>query len=216
MKKIIGFSILLFLLIACKNEPKKALPYFGHYDLEYRTENGKEVIDTIFPKVPSFMFLNQDSAWVKKEDYDGKLLIVDFMFTHCPSICPPMTTNMNKLATDLKDLENEVQFISFTIDPDRDTPSRLREYMKEMNITAKNWTFLTGDEKRTYELAFDYFYVGVQRSDDPEEDFLHDDKFVLIDKEGYVRGFYSGLNQEHLEQVRKDVRKLLKVEYDYQ
>lgn len=137
------------------------------------------------------------------------------MFTHCPSICPTMTSNMKMLAESTADLNDQVQFISFTIDPDRDTPSEFRKYIKERDIVAKNWTFLTGDEQETYGLAFDYFYVGVQRSDDPEEDFLHDDKFVLVDKEGYVRGFYEGTKKEQMNLLEKDLRKLLKHEYDY-
>ncbi len=202
---------------SCDNQQTKerVLPIYGQYDVSYRTENGKEIADTIYPKVPSFKFLNQDSIWVHKEDFEGKLLIVDFMFTRCPSICPFMTSNMKALANNTKDLSDQIQFVSFTIDPERDSPSEFRKYIKEREITANNWSFLTGDEQETYGLAFDYFYVGVQRSDNPEEDFLHDDKFVLVDKEGYVRGFYEGTKKEQIKLLEKDLRKLLEHEYNY-
>lgn len=216
MRTIFLLSFVFLAISACMETKKeRILPILGHYDIEYKTVNGKEVADTVYPKVPSFKFLNQDSVWVKKEDFKGKLLIVDFMFTHCPTICPTMTANMKKLTENTKDLESQIQFVSFSIDPKRDSPSRFREYIKTMGITAKNWSFLTGDEQETYGLAFDYFYVGVQRSDNPEEDFLHDDKFVLVDKEGYVRGFYEGTQPDKVQILENDIRKLLKHEYNY-
>lgn len=215
MRTIFLLSFVLVISACSETKKDRILPILGHYDIEYKTVNGKEIADTVFPKVPSFKFLNQDSIWVKKEDFKGKLLIVDFMFTHCPTICPTMTANMKKLTENTKDLEDQIQFVSFSIDPKRDSPSRFRAYMKEMGITANNWSFLTGDEQETYGLAFDYFYVGVQRSDNPEEDFLHDDKFVLVDKEGYVRGFYEGTQPDKVQILENDIRKLLKHEYNY-
>lgn len=194
---------------------QKVLPVIGNYDLEYRKEGGKEIVDTIYPKVPSFQYLNQDSVMVKSSDLKGKVWIADFFFTKCPTICPPMTSQMKRLSILTRDLSDQVQFLSFSIDPDRDTPSRFREYMKEMGIEAKNWSFFTGDEMATYELAHDFFHVGAQRSEDAEGGFEHNDTFVLIDKEGYVRGLYEGTKTEEVDRLEKDLRKLLKYEYQY-
>lgn len=218
MKKII-FSIILTPLLASgflscsSNKKERVLPILGNYDVEYRQENGKEVADTIYPKVPSFRYLNQDSTWITKDTYKGKVLIVDFMFTHCPSICPSMTSNMKSLAEATQDLKDKVQFISFTIDPSRDTPSRFKEYIKERGIGNANWDFLTGQsELKTYDLALQYFHVGAQRSDNPEEEFLHDDKFVLVDPNGYVRGIYEGTQKAQVDVLEEDLRKLIKYE----
>lgn len=205
------------LLLGCDSGTKtstRVLPIIGNYDLDYRMEKGKEVVDTIFPKVPKFAYLDQDSVMVKSEDLKGKIWIADFFFTKCPTICPPMTSQMKRLSILTKDLENEVQFLSFTIDPDRDQPSRFREYIKEMGIEAKNWSFLTGNETATYELAHDFFHVGAQRSEDAEGGFEHNDTFVLIDKEGHVRGLYEGTKTEEVNRLEKDLRKLLKYEYN--
>lgn len=200
-------------LSCSSNKKERVLPILGNYDVEYRQENGKEVADTIYPKVPSFRYLNQDSTWITKDTYKGKVLIVDFMFTHCPSICPSMTSNMKSLAEATQDLKDKVQFISFTIDPSRDTPSRFKEYIKERGIGNANWDFLTGQsELKTYDLALQYFHVGAQRSDNPEEEFLHDDKFVLVDPNGYVRGIYEGTQKDQVDVLEEDLRKLIKYE----
>lgn len=200
-------------LSCSSNKKERVLPILGNYDVEYRQENGKEVADTIYPKVPSFRYLNQDSTWITKDTYKGKVLIVDFMFTHCPSICPSMTSNMKSLAEATQDLKDKVQFISFTIDPSRDTPSRFKEYIKERGIGNANWDFLTGQsELKTYDLALQYFHVGAQRSDNPEEEFLHDDKFVLVDPNGYVRGIYEGTQKAQVDVLEEDLRKLIKYE----
>lgn len=200
-------------LSCSSNKKERVLPILGNYDVEYRQENGKEVADTIYPKVPSFRYLNQDSTWITKDTYKGKVLVVDFMFTHCPSICPSMTSNMKSLAEATQDLKDKVQFISFTIDPSRDTPSRFKEYIKERGIGNANWDFLTGQsELKTYDLALQYFHVGAQRSDNPEEEFLHDDKFVLVDPNGYVRGIYEGTQKAQVDVLEEDLRKLIKYE----
>lgn len=217
MKKIFLSLIILSAFLSCTNRENtkpRVLPILGNYDIDYKTVKGKEIADTVYPEVPDFKYLNQDSAWVSKNDFKGKILIVDFMFTHCPDICPPMTSQMKRLSILTKDLSDQIQFISFTIDPERDTPFRFRQYIREMGIDAKNWSFLTGDETETYDLALQYFHVGAQRSYNPEEDFLHDDEFVLVDKEGHVRGLYAGTETEQIDKLHSDIRKLLKYEYN--
>lgn len=216
MIRLGSILVLFFFLISCSTstKSKRVLPLLGHYDIEYHIVNGKEIADTVYPTIPDFSYINQDSITVTKKDFKGKILIVDFMFTKCPDICPPMTSQMKRLATLTKDLSDHIQFVSFTIDPDRDTPARFREYIEEMGIEAKNWSFLCGDEIETYDLALQFFHVGAQRSTDPEEDFLHDDEFVLVDKEGHVRGLYGGTETDQVDQLHQDIRKLLEHEYN--
>lgn len=214
--KFIVLSLTAILLFSCNQSskiPPRALPIYGDYDITFHKVNGKDVPDTIFPKIPDFKYLNQDSTWIEKSDFHDKLLIVDFMFTHCPDICPTMTNNMKKLNLATNDLKDHLQFLSFSIDPKRDTPSRFKEYIKEHGIKATNWQFLTGDEAATFDLAMDFFKVGVEKSDDPSEGLLHSDHLVLVDTKGYVRGLYSGTQMSYIHQMEKDIRKLLKVEY---
>lgn len=212
---LVCLGITLFSCTESKcNEKTRVLPIVGNYDIEYKTVDGKEVGDTIYPKVPGFAYLNQDSVMVDSKSMKGKVWIADFFFTSCPTICPPMTSQMKRLNIMTKDLAKHVQFMSFSIDPETDTPKQFRDYIKEHGIDAKNWSFFTGDEEATYELAHDFFHVGAQRNEDAEGGFEHNDTFVLIDKEGYVRGLYEGTKTADVDRLEKDLRKLLKHEYN--
>ena len=199
-------------LSCSSNKKERVLPILGNYDVEYRQENGKEVADTIYPKVPSFRYLNQDSTWITKDTYKGKVLIVDFMFTHCPSICPSMTSNMKLLSENLEDLSKELQFLSFSIDPKTDTPNRLRSYIIERELTAKNWYFFTGDEEATHLLAKEFFN-GAERDEDAAGGFGHTPYFALVDTKGHVRGIYDGTDPIAVKQLEEDIRLLVKTEY---
>jgi protein SCO1/2 len=162
--------------------------------------------------MPTFAYLNQDSVMMNSKDFEGKIKVVDFFFTHCPSICPPMTAQMRRLNMKTKDIAKHVQFLSFSIDPERDTPSRLREYIKEKEIHATNWNFFTGDEDATHELA-KKFFNGAERNKEIAGGFGHTPYFILVDKEGYPRGIYDGTDPEKVDELERDIRKLLKLEY---
>lgn len=213
---------LLSILGACKGgaeeqvDPmeakKKVLPIIGNRDVEYTTVDGKEIADTIYHTVPQFSYLNQDSVMMSSRDFEGKVKVVDFFFTHCPSICPPMTAQMRRLNMNTKDLQKHLEFLSFSIDPDRDTPARLREYIKEKDIHASNWNFFTGDETKTHLMAKDFFN-GAERNEAIDGGFGHTPYFILVDKEGYPRGVYEGTNPAEVDRLEKDIRKLLKLEY---
>ena len=215
IKLILAYFLLIIVLACEENQPKlRVLPIVGNRDLEYKTVDGKEVVDTIFPKIPAFQFLNQDSVMITSNSLKGKVWVADFFFTSCGTICPPMTAQMKRLSILTKDLEKHLQFLSFTIDPEYDTPSEFKSYIKSRGITAKNWSFFTGDETATYELAHDFFHVGAQRNEDAVDGFEHNDTFVLVDKEGYVRGLYQGTSTNDVNRLEKDIRKLLKYEYN--
>lgn len=210
------FFILAFLtLISCtgSREDQKKLPIVGEIDIEYKTVNGKEVADTIYHVVPEFKYINQDSLWISSEDLKNKIWISDFFFTHCPTICPPMTTNMKRLNIMTDDLKEHIQFLSFSIDPYRDTPARLREYIREHGIKAKNWYFFTGEEEATHELAKEFFN-GAEKDESIPGGFGHTPYFSLIDTKGHIRGIYDGTNSDAIDSLAKDIRILLKTEYN--
>ena len=213
-----SFLLLLasWIIIASCTEQKKVrvLPIVGNYDVEYDTIDGKEVADTIYPKIPNFTYLNQDSIQITSSAMKGKVWIADFFFTSCPSICPKMTSQMKRLAILTKDLDKHIQFISFSINPSYDGPSKLRAYRKHYGITAKNWQFLTGDEEATHALGVDYFQVFANKDIESAGGYAHSPAFVLVDKEGYVRGVYIGTDTKQVNFLQKDVRKLLAYEYN--
>ncbi len=210
------FSLILLatIIASCGEEPKVyVLPRLGQFDIEYKTVGGVEVEDTIYPTIPAFSFWNQDSVRVKSTDMKGKIWVADFFFTSCPTICPTMTTQMKRLQAMTKDLENDLQFISFSINPKQDQPTVLRRYIKHYGIKAKNWQFLTGDEAATHELGVNFFLVHVNADEEAEGGYAHSPAFTLVDKEGIVRGVYVGTDTQQVNQLEKDLRKLLKHEY---
>lgn len=210
------FSILFLSLLfsSCSSDKKvRVLPFIGNYDIEYSMKNGVEVADTVYPKMIPFEFYNQDSVKVSNADFKGKVWIADFFFTTCPTICPTMTKNLKWLNDQTKDLEEEVQFLSITINPNHDAPSKLLAYKNHYKINAKNWSFLTGDEVFTHQLGIEHFQIFAGQDAAAAGGYAHSGAFTLVDKEGYVRGVYLGTDMKHVKQLEKDLRKLLKYEY---
>lgn len=207
-------SGLVLSLISCGDKSKTSgdnsgLPYIGHHDIVYEEMEGYQPGDTIFHTVPNFEYLTQDSSYLNSKDISDKIWIAKFFFTHCPTICPPMTSAMKEVNTQLQDASDEIVFLSFSIDPDRDTPSRLRTYINRHEIKADNWYFLTGDESKTHQLGVDGFRIHAEANDASPGGFAHSPNFVLVDKNQHIRGVYDGLNKEDRERLITDVRKLL-------
>ncbi len=204
--------IVLGFLAACGGgqETEKVLPVIGNCDVVYNKEGEN---DTICPTIPHFEYLNQDSVTITSGEMKGKIWVAQFFFATCPTICPPMTTQMKRLNEMTKDLKDEIQFISFTINPEHDKPAVLRNYIKKHGITASNWQFLTGNEAETHELGINYFMVHANADENAAGGYAHSDAFTLVDKEGYVRGVYVGTSTEQVDLMEKDIRKLLKHEY---
>lgn len=213
--KYFSLISLVLILFSCQEEQKeRVLPVLGNCDVVYEATDGFEVGDTMCPTIPPFQYLNQDSVMVSSESMKGKIWISDFFFTTCPTICPKMTTQMKRLAAMIKDLEDEVQIMSFSINPTKDTPSQMRAYRKKHGIeNVPNWQFFTGNEAETHALGIDYFMVHANADENAAGGYAHSDAFTLIDKEGYVRGVYIGTQTEQVNLLEKDLRKLLKYEY---
>ena len=137
-------------------------------------------------KVPDFSFYNQDSVLITNEDYLGKVYVVEFFFTTCPTICPIMTKNLVDLQDTFKD-DGDFGVASFTINPRYDTPSVLTEYAKKYGITDEDWHLLTGNQEKIYELAQQGFYIFANEEEDAPGGFEHSGMFALVDKNGYIR-----------------------------
>jgi protein SCO1/2 len=214
--KTIYFLLGILILFSCKSKPttQKVLPYVGNFDIEYRMVDGVEVADTVYPKIIDFAYLNQDSVMIKSSSMKGKIWIAEFFFTSCPTICPTMTKQMIRLNNDTKDIENYLQFMSFSINPKNDTPSELRKYIVKNKITAKNWQFFTGNEAATHDLGINYFQIFAGQDAESEGGYAHSGAFTLVDREGYVRGVYLGTDPNEVNRLETDLRKLLKYEYN--
>ena len=171
----------------------------GKSDLAYLEINGKP------KKVPSFSFTNQDGEIVTNADYIGKVYVVEFFFTTCPTICPIMNKNLVEVQNHFEDFEN-FGVASFSITPDIDTPEVLKAYADHYGIKNPNWNLMTGDEDAIYKLANEGFNLYTAKDETVEGGFEHSGNFALIDKEGYIRSrrdefgnpliFYNGLIPE--------------------
>ena len=212
---IIGAILLVFIVFSCTPDEQvqeRVLPIWGERDVEFIMVDGVEVADTIYHVVPDFKYLNQDSIMISSDQMKGKVWIADFFFSHCPTICPSMTAQMKRLSDETQDIKEHLQFMSFSIDPDNDTPSHMREYMKIYKIEADNWHFFTGDEEGTHLLAKEFF-SGAQRDEYADGGFGHTPNFAIVDHNGHVRGVYDGTIAAKVDSLQSDLRKLLKVEY---
>ena len=159
--------------------------------------------------VPDFTFTDQTNSSFGLSDLKGKVWVADFIYTNCPDICLPMTFNMAKLQKMAKDegIEN-IQFVSFSVDPTVDTPEVLTEYSKQFEADLSNWHFLTGyGQEEIEKFAMDHFKTIVKK---PENDpnVIHQSYFYLVDQEGKIQQLYSGLEDIPFEQIISDMKTL--------
>ncbi|WP_394747315.1 SCO family protein [Spongiimicrobium salis] len=180
-------------------------------------------------RVPNFAFVNQDSLMITDKDYSGKVYVVEFFFTTCPTICPIMNENLVKIQNEFKEF-NDFGVASFTINPKHDTPRVLKEYAERYGITNIDWHLMTGAQEDIYELANKGFYILANEASDAPGGFEHSGRFALIDKKGFIRSrvdnfgnpiiYYrgtiteeQGVNLEGEEQeismLKEDIKKLL-------
>lgn len=165
-------------------------------------------------KVGNFSFTNQDDKVVTLADVDGKIRVVNYFFTTCKGICPRMNENMTKVYQAYRG-NNNILILSHTVDPKKDTVGAMKAYSMHFDADPKQWMFLTGDKKALYEMARDEYLVTAvddTATADINADFIHSERFILVDKGGRIRGQYDGLNPGEVNQLIGDIQELLKEE----
>ncbi len=165
----------------------------------------------VFPSkehvIETFALLDQEGNKMTNEDWKGKTVVANFFFTHCPVVCPKMVKQLQRVQAFSKD-ENLV-IASISVDPERDSVQRLKEYSTKVGI-GKNWRLLTGDKKEIYRLARKGFLVVATDGDGGEDDFIHSERFVLLDGQSRIRGYYEGTDKAEVDQLINDIKKLQK------
>jgi len=234
---LIALIVPLAIFLYVNSLPKAAIPKPIFYDsVSSVIKNGKQKTDTFWHHVPDFKLTNQlgqdvslkDALSLNNQDTTRRIVVADFFYTHCPSICPVMTRSMKRLQTTVKravDADGKttdlVQFVSFSIDPDRDSVAALKKWADRFQIDPSNWWLLTGDKQTIYDLSLKHMNLAVQ---DPTIDssFPHTDIFVLIDKNGVIRVrrdangnplLYHGLDSVSMNNLAEDIV-LLSLEKD--
>ena len=155
----------------------------------------------------SFKMNNQQGKNITNKNWEGKIVVANFFFTHCPVICPKMTRNLKEVQESFID-DDQVLINSFSVDPGRDSVQRLLTYASQFGIKTDNWNLLTGDKKDIYRLARKSFLVVATDGDGGENDFIHSDKVILLDFNKRIRGYYDGTNTNEMKQLIKDIKKL--------
>jgi protein SCO1/2 len=198
------------------------LKNFGsnRFDLPYYfpvlDESGEVKIingDTTFSKAPEFKLVKEDADTVSYTH--GKITVVYFFFSRCGTICPITNTNMVKVA-DVFKTNPDVNFYGITVDPKFDTPEVLRTYGRALGVDRLNFNFLTGDKKYIYDLSINDFKLPIadaseydKKIQNVDEMFIHSDKVMLIDQNGYFRGIYGGTSKDEMERLKLEIKVLL-------
>ncbi len=154
-----------------------------------------------------YTFVNQDNQPVSQEMFNGRILIADFFFTTCPTICPIMKSQMLRVYEAFKD-NDQVILLSHTIDPEHDTVEVLHEYAARLGIDAAGWQMVTGDKEEIYDTAYRYGLAAME-DDRAPGGFIHSGSFTLVDRQGRIRGYYQGTEDGPVNQLITDISRLL-------
>lgn len=178
-------------------EEHKALPVLG------------PTIEDRPHEVEYFSFYDQTGALFNTRDNEGKVTVMNSFFTSCPTICPKMMASMERIQKATKKNKDELALISITVDPKRDVPSKLAQYAPRYNINYERWKLLTGDKKELYSIARKEYFLVATDGDGGPGDFIHSERLVLVDQDRHIRGYYDGTNAEEVNDLLRDLRKLL-------
>lgn len=205
---LVVLSAIILTLFYNALKPQKTLKVYSPADVN------PELVDTTVQyiardhKIADFAFTNQNGKTITQNDYKGKIYVADFFFTTCPTICPVMTTNMAWLQDKVKGMP-DVMLLSHSVTPDIDTPAVLKEYAKKKGVIDSKWNLVTGDKKDIYYIARKSYLAVKTTSSKELYDMVHTENFVLVDKEGRIRGFYNGTNLDNPVDGEKNVTQLL-------
>ncbi|CAM1350632.1 SCO family protein [Tenacibaculum insulae] len=213
-------STLLFLLVFCAVgvpvfyhlvKVEERLPIYNPADINPRLVDISVRSKSRNHKIGDFKLINQNGKTITNADYKDKIYIADFFFTRCQTICVVMAYNMNELQAHYKN-DADIMFLSHSVTPVMDSVPQLKKYALEKGVIDGKWNVTTGDKKHIYELARKHYFAVLDEGDGGENDFVHTENFVLIDKKGQIRGSYDGTKKENMQKIIDDIT-LLKQEY---
>jgi protein SCO1/2 len=186
--------------------------------MSYKNEITKDTTLVVIGPAPKFEFIDQNNATITNQDYAGKVYVLEFFFSTCPSICPIMNKNMRSIEDDFGKFD-DFGIASITINPANDTPKVLLQHAKDLAVTSKNWHFLTGDLSQVLKLSNEGFKIYGAQNEKVAGGFEHSGLFALIDKNGNIRCrkdefnnpilYYDGLDSKGIKAIKEDIKLLL-------
>jgi protein SCO1/2 len=163
---------------------------------------------TVFGTLPPFELVERDGTTVTLEQLRGKVWVADFVFTHCAGPCPLLSSKMSRLQDAVGELD-DVRLVSFSVDPERDTPDVLSEYARRYQADPVRWLFLTGPKEPLYRLVGEGFLLAVDDGGPEAGLITHSTRMVLVDRQGRIRGYYDGAEPGTVDEIVPDIRMLL-------
>ena len=210
-----GFFSLIISLPSCSlkdaggaGDAPQDLPYYGPKESVAQADGS---VDTLYHTVPPFAFTDQNGGEFSHRDLYNRVQIVDCFFTHCPTICPAISSQLSRVNDEAiaQGWQREVVIISHTVDPLRDTPERLRSYAERLDVTQDQWVFLTGKQSDLYAHLQEGYFLTALASDTAEGGFFHSDQVLLIDRGRHIRGVYDGTSTQEMNELIIDLAWLI-------
>jgi protein SCO1/2 len=194
-----------YLLVSHYSKDAIDMPRRYFYDsVSVVQKGGKVTYDTVWHQVSNIRLTNQLGQQVSLDDLHGKIIVLDFFFTHCPSICPRLAVAMKKLQSSFPNQDSIVQFISISIDPEHDSVSQLRKWADKFDVNPDSWWLLTGDRDSIYNFALHEIKASIA-DQGIDTAFIHSEKFFLLDKDRIIRGWFDGLDSVAQAKLVKDI-----------
>ena len=192
------------------NRPRAPRKMFAEGVTEVTNLKGKKILDSVYHLIPTAKFETQNGDSLELDSLRGNIYVADFFFASCPGICPKMSNSLERVQQAfIKD--DNFKIVSFTVDPARDTINVLRRYAGEHDAIPGKWYFLRHSKETVFKLAKDGFFITAKDDEDGgPEAFVHSEKLVLVDKDGNIRNYYSGVDSASVNKLMADVVLLLR------
>ena len=195
--------VLVAAVLSCQSPQEQVLPVLGETVID--RETGK----LVHYQAPAFSFSDQQNQFISEETVAGKIYVVDFFFTSCPTICPKMTNHLVKVQDHFQD-HPDIHILSYSIDPKHDTAERMSDYADRYGIDPAKWSLLSSQQFDVFELAKDYKVMAFDDTGLSQDGLIHDGTFVLVDGQRRIRGYYNGLDDKDVNRLISDMELLLK------
>jgi protein SCO1/2 len=163
--------------------------------------------------VPSFQLTSEDGQPFSSASLKEKIYVANFIYTRCEAQCKTMSNQLIRVQETFKN-QKDISIVSFTVDPEHDSASVLKEYADAHQAIPGKWIFLTGPKQYIYNLGQTGFFVSTMEEKDVPLSFLHSEKFILVDQRGWIRGFYDGTDQKEVDRLITEIKVLEDINKD--
>lgn len=178
-------------------------------------ESQNRMADAVSPAILlPFSLVSQDGEQITNTHLLGKIWVANFIFTRCTMSCPKMSAQMASLQNAYRG-DPDIKLVSFSVDPEYDTEMILNEFAKSYSAEKGQWLFLTGSRNQIYSLAHDFFHLGAGQLSDKDremgaEEVLHSERFVLLNPQSQILGYYDGMSEESMANLKSEIERLRK------